>query len=79
MEKMAGGKEETDDQAICGIALQAIDIVKQLIVLTFRKWKHGTCRLFFACAVLNSMQVDVAMFSSAAYTLRLYVEANEYI
>ena len=74
MEKMAGRRGKPDDEVVYCIALWASAITKHLIVTTFGEWKPNIYRMFCVCAVTESTRVDVAMFSSAPCTLRLYIE-----
>ena len=77
MEKMAGVKGETDDQAIYSNALRTGFARKHPIKVSVRMWWPKNYRMFCVWWVVGVTGMDVAMFLSAPCTLGLYCEAGE--
>ena len=78
MEKMAGSKGKTDDQAVYNNALQTGFARKHLIKLSITVLWPYNYMVFCVSWVMGVTGMDVAMFLSAPCTLGLYCEASEH-
>ena len=71
-EKVSGGGIEVDDETVCCNALYTSVNRRKLSGASVWGRTPGNYRLFFAWTVVDSVGVDVAMFSSDPCTLGFY-------